>query len=182
MAEKMESYNEKNIIFIGFMGVGKTTVGQIVAEKLSRPFIDIDNEIEKAFNKSIPDIFAEDGEAAFREKERELMRQHCLDRLKVISIGGGAFQNEEIRKICMDHAIVIFLDISWESWRERMDSLVDTRPVLQNSTDDEIKDLFYRRKAVYAEHHLRIDSDEQSSEEIADYVTKELKHNKSLRN
>lgn len=173
--ESIVSHRQQNLIFIGFMGVGKTTVGRRVAEKLNRPFIDIDNEIEKAFQKTIPEIFAEDGEPAFREKERALIKYHLNNSEKVISIGGGAFQNEETRKLCLDNSLVIFLDVSWEVWRKRMDKLVDTRPVLQNSTDQEIENLFYRRKKAYAEHHLRIDTDQQTSEEIADYITELVK-------
>src|SRR4051812_1123463 len=88
------AWREKNIVFIGFMGAGKTTIGKLVAKKLYRDFIDIDEKIEKEYNMPIPKIFAEIGEKAFREKEKELIQSQCDYKLKIISVGGGAFLQE----------------------------------------------------------------------------------------
>ena len=92
---------EKSIVFIGFMGVGKTTIGKLVAEKLCRDFIDADEEIEKEFAMPATKIFETFGEKTFREKEESLIVGLTQQPLKVISLGGGAFLNENIRKACL---------------------------------------------------------------------------------
>lgn len=168
------SFREKNIIFIGFMGVGKTTIGKLVAEKLYRSFIDIDSEIETEFNMSIPDIFDKYGEKVFREKEKELILKHSNERLKVISIGGGAFLQEEIRDVCLRTSIVFLLDMSWESWEKRIDKLIDSRPILQNLSREGMRELFYKRQNIYAQHHLKYNTDHQSSEEVSDKIIESL--------
>src|SRR5699024_6552233 len=95
--------------------------------------------------------------------------------LKVIALGGGAFLQEEIRQYCLDHSIVFYLDISWESWKERLHMLVDSRPVLQNKSMEEIEALFQERKAIYNEHNSRFVTDDTKSEEVADYIIHSLK-------
>src|SRR5690625_1814071 len=120
MLSDRTSIREKSLVFIGFMGVGKTTVAQLVAKKLYRDFIDIDEEIEKEFNLPTTEIFKQIGEKKFREKEKEYVLHYCKQPLKVISLGGGAFMQEEIRKACLEHSIVFYLDISWDSWKEQI--------------------------------------------------------------
>jgi shikimate kinase len=169
------SLREKNIVFIGFMGVGKTTVGKLVAQKLYRSFIDIDKEIEEKYNMSIPQIFEKVGEKAFREEEKNLVKQYCSQKLKVISLGGGAFLQEEIRKICLDNSIVFALDISWDSWKNRLHMLIDSRPVLQNKSATEIEELFYKRQKSYSYHHSKVFTDNLEAEAVADYIIEALK-------
>ena len=169
------SLREKNIVFIGFMGVGKTTVGKLVAQKLYRSFIDIDLEIEKEYKMTIPKIFEKIGEEAFREEEKKLVTKFVSQKLKVISLGGGAFLQEEIRKLCLANSIVIVLDMSWDSWKERLSVIIDSRPVLQSKTIEEIEKLFYERKEIYSCYHSKITIDNLEAEEIATYVTDSLK-------
>jgi shikimate kinase len=170
------SLREKNIVFIGFMGAGKTTIGKLVAKKLYRDFIDIDEEIEKEYNMPIPKIFAEIGEKAFREKEKELIQNLCHYKLKIISVGGGAFLQEEIRKVCLNSSIVFYLDITWDAWKNRLGSIIDSRPVLQGKSMDEIEELFYKRKEIYKNnYHSSIEISNQSMDELADSIVKTLK-------
>jgi shikimate kinase len=164
------SLGDKSIVFIGFMGVGKTTIGQLVAGKLNRTFIDIDHEIEKEFQMPATQIFKIYGEKTFREKETCLISQYSSENKTIISVGGGAFLQEEIKEICLSKCVVIFLDISWESWKERLNSILDTRPVLQGRTMEEIKELFYIRQESYSEHHLKIQIDGLDPDSIADYI------------
>lgn len=166
---------EKSIVFIGFMGVGKTTIGQLVAKKLYRSFIDIDKEIEEKFNMSIPKIFETLGEQTFRETEKAVISEYCQQKLKVISLGGGAFLQEEIRDICLSNSIVFYLDVSWDSWKDRLDILIDSRPVLQGRTIEEIEELFHKRKNSYSQHHSKFNTDDLDPEEAADYIVKSLK-------
>jgi len=169
------SVKEKSLVFIGFMGVGKTTVAQLVAKKLYRDFIDIDMEIEKDYNMATTEIFKLIGEEKFREKEKEYVLHYCKQPLKVISLGGGAFMQEEIRETCLEHSIVFYLDISWDSWKERLHMLVDSRPVLQNKSIEDIETLFHERKKTYEEHNSAFMTDNIDAEEVADYIIDSIK-------
>jgi shikimate kinase len=167
---------EKNIVLIGFMGVGKTTIGQLIAKKLYRDFIDIDQYIEEKYEMPISQLFKEQGEQHFRKIERETVIDICeKNRCKIVSLGGGAFQQEEIRNVCLANCIVLFLDLSWESWKERFDLIIDSRPVLQNRTPDQIQGLFEERQHAYSMHNSKISADNQTPDEIADYIVNALK-------
>lgn len=161
---------EKSIILIGFMGVGKTTAGKLLAEKLKRGFVDVDQEIEDEYQMPIKDIFQRFGEEAFRQIEKETVIYYAKQRHKVISLGGGAFMQKEIRDACLEKGIVLHLDISWEIWRNRMGELIDNRPVLQSKTMKEIETLFYDRRNTYSENHSKIWTDACSEEEVAEKI------------
>jgi len=167
---------QKNIVLIGFMGVGKTTVGQLVAGKLYRDFIDVDQELEKQHNMSVSEIFASMGEKNFREMEEKYICELVTNtRLKVISLGGGAFVNERIRKMCLDTCIVFYLDLSWENWKKRLHLIMNNRPVLQDKSLEEIEELFYRRQNDYENNNSKIATDDLNPEEVADYLVSSLK-------
>ncbi len=169
------SLKEKSIVFIGFMGVGKTTIGQLVAKKLYRDFIDIDEVIEKEYGMPVTEIFKKIGEKAFREKEKEIITGLCKKKLQVLSLGGGAFLQEEVRNVCLSECIVFFLDLSWESWKERISLIIDSRPVLQGKSLEEIEELFKKRQELYSAHHSKVTTDNKEVEEIADYIVDSLK-------
>lgn len=175
MNKGLHSVREKSLVFIGFMGVGKTTVAQLVAKKLYRDFIDIDQEIEKEFGMPTTEIFKKIGEAVFREKEKDYVLHYCKQPLKVISLGGGAFMQEDIRNACLDHSIVFYLDISWDSWKERLHMLVDSRPVLQNRSIEDIETLFNERRTLYEDHNSKLVTDNFNEEEVADYIIDSVK-------
>ncbi|MBZ5752556.1 MULTISPECIES: shikimate kinase [Metabacillus] len=174
MRNKM-SLREKSIVFIGFMGVGKTTIGERVAKKLYRDFVDIDKEIEKEYNMPTSEIFKTVGEKVFREKEKSMISDYSQQSLKIISVGGGAFLQEEIRNICLTNCLVFFLDLSWDSWKERISLLIDSRPVLQGKTLEEIETLFYERQEIYSLYHSKIKTDNQEVEDVADFIVESLK-------
>jgi shikimate kinase len=175
MINNKMSLREKSIVFIGFMGVGKTTIGELVAKKLYRDFVDIDKEIEKEYNMPTSEIFKTVGEKVFREKEKSIINHFSNQRLKIISVGGGAFLQEEIRKICLSNCIVFYLDLSWESWKERISLIIDSRPVLQGRTLDEIEELFYSRQEIYSQHHSKVETDNLDIESVADFIVDSLK-------
>ncbi|MBN6188875.1 shikimate kinase [Aneurinibacillus sp. BA2021] len=166
----------KNIVLIGFMGAGKTTVGRMLAEKLGRTFIDSDQEVEAIEGMPISRLFKEKGEAYFREAERKLITRLCTQQHgNVLSLGGGAYLQEEIKNVCLTHGIVVFLSISWDAWMNRYASLIDERPILQNRTLEEVRALFDARQAAYAAHHLIVHIDEQRPEDIVAFLLRELK-------
>lgn len=166
---------QKSIVLTGFMGVGKTTIGELVAEKLYRSFVDIDQEIEKHFNMSTTEIFNVHGEVVFRAHERKMIESFCSERLKIISIGGGAFMQPEVREVCLKNCTVLFLDMSWDKWLERFDILVDSRPILQSRNIDDIEKLFYERQETYAHNHSTLRLDDLSAEEASDQIVASLK-------
>src|SRR5699024_3552475 len=102
--------------------------------------------IEKEFRLPTTEIFDKIGEAAFREKEKEYSIYYCKQKLKVVSLGGGAFMQPEIREACLKNSIVFYLDISWKAWKKRLNLLIDSRPILQNRSITEIESLFYERR------------------------------------
>lgn len=157
------------------MGVGKTTIGKLVAKKLFRDFTDVDEEIEKEYDMPVTQIFNKIGEKAFREKEKNVITSLCKKKLQIISLGGGAFLQEEIRKVCLSSCIVFFLDLSWENWKDRISLIIDSRPVLQGKSIEEIEELFYKRQNLYSVHHSKIETDNQEVDEIADYIVDSIK-------
>jgi shikimate kinase len=175
--ERVEAgLRDKSIVLIGFMGAGKTTIGQLVAEKLSRPFIDIDKEIENEYGMPITDIFTKMGEKVFREKEKEVIMNFSEKKRNVLSLGGGAFLQEEVRKACLKNCLVFYLDVSWDVWKERIHLLIDSRPVLKDRSLEDIEALFHTRRAIYSDHHWRIETDNREPEDIANNIVESLKY------
>lgn len=169
-----QNTENKNIIFIGFMGAGKTTVGKLVAEKLNRQFIDTDELIEEEFKMPPSQIFKVYGEKVFREKEKSLITSLNEEKNLVLSLGGGAFLQEDIRTVCLSKATVILLDISFECWKERLDLIIDSRPVLHGKTIEEMEQLYNNRREIYSNHQLKISTDNKSPEQIADEILEKV--------
>ncbi|GAB3801071.1 shikimate kinase [Virgibacillus kimchii] len=163
-------HEEKSIVLIGFMGVGKSTLGKELANRLRRNFIDIDQEIEKMYGMETTKIFKVHGEEAFRQKEQELSIYYAKQPGYIISLGGGAFMNEAIRHLCLSHCVIIYLDLSWEYWKDRISILVDSRPILQQKNMEEIRELFQERKTLYLNHHIKINMDELNIEDSVQAV------------
>jgi shikimate kinase len=158
------------------MGVGKTTVGLQLAKKLYRDFIDVDQEIEKQHHMPVAQIFKSLGEKEFRQMEKDFIVDLCENsRLKIVSLGGGAFMQEEIRNACLSTSLVFFLDLSWDSWKNRIHLIKDSRPVLQEKSWEEIEELFYSRQKTYSLSHSKVSTDNLKPEEIADYIVATLK-------
>jgi shikimate kinase len=177
MIENIEiPFRERNIVLIGFMGVGKTTIGQLVAKKLYRDFIDVDEEIEKIHKMPITQIFKELGEAKFRQMERDFIVNTCTNtRLKIVSLGGGAYLQKEIREVCLSKCNVFLLDLSWDSWKDRLPLIVDSRPVLQNKELEEIEDLFFKRQSAYSIHDSKFSTNGLDPETVANHIVESLK-------
>ncbi|MFN3513174.1 MAG: shikimate kinase [Phenylobacterium sp.] len=119
----------RTIALVGLMGVGKSSVGRRLANALGLPFRDADAEVEAAAGRSIPDIFADLGEPAFREGERRVIARLLEDPPHVLATGGGAFMNAETRKLIKDKALSVWLKTDLEVLARRV-SRKDTRPLL----------------------------------------------------
>ncbi|WP_024864434.1 shikimate dehydrogenase [Butyrivibrio sp. FCS014] len=165
----LEVTGSRNIILEGFMGSGKTTVSQLLSDKLDLDLMDTDEAIETTEGRSISDIFAEDGEEAFRKMETELLETIVKDHWRdmVISLGGGLPLREENRSLLKEAGKVIYLKASPETVYERIKGDT-TRPLLQCEDPlSKIKELQAARSDLYdAAADLVIDTDGKSPEEI----------------
>ena len=121
------------VILIGFMGVGKTSVGKKLAKKLNFDFIDTDYEIEILANKTIPDIFEQDGEKHFRKLESNILEKFIKKEDVVISTGGGIITTKENYNILKNEENVIFLDASVETIISHLQNERNKRPLLKES-------------------------------------------------
>src|SRR5690625_7133610 len=110
----------KSIVLIGFMGVGKTTIGNILAKRLVYDFIDVDKKIEKKLQMSIPQIFSQYGEAVFRNSERDLFFQNVHEHNKGVWLVAGAFFKEKIKKVCLGDCTLIYLKMCWSYWKREL--------------------------------------------------------------
>jgi len=158
----------RNIIFIGFMGSGKSTVGRAMSKRLYRLFFDTDAMIEDRENKSISDIFKEDGEDFFRKKEAEVSYLlHKFVQTSVIATGGGLPTAIDDLK---DLGIVYFLDIDFDLMLTRMRKEdIEQRPLLQDI--DKARDLYNSRKEIYKSNsHCTIKIKDQDISEIVEEV------------
>jgi shikimate kinase len=133
------------IVLAGFMGAGKTTVGRLLAGSLGVPFLDSDHVIEARAGRSIPEIFAADGEPAFRGLEHEVIADLLGGPDVVLALGGGAAEHEETRKL-LALVPVVFLRVSYAEAMARV-ARDGTRPMLARP---DITQVFQRRQAVYA--------------------------------
>lgn len=161
------------IFLCGFMGCGKTTVGEILAEKLHLPLIDTDAYIVEQEEKSIPDIFAQEGEPYFRKIEAEAIRQLCTQEA-VISCGGGAMLNPDSAAYARKNGAVVLLDESFGVCYERIKD--DTnRPIVQRSTPAELEELFQKRAGIYRAHASHVIAGGGSPEEMAERIVAAVK-------
>ena len=120
-----------NIALFGFMGVGKTAIGQVLAEKTGYTFIDVDDEIVARAGKSIPRIFEEDGEERFRAIEKTLALEVAAGDRQVIACGGGTILNQESRRGLAESSKMILLTAEPATILERVEAQGGTRPLLQ---------------------------------------------------
>ena len=148
----------RTITLVGLMGVGKSSVGRRLAHALGLPFKDADNEIEAAAGRSIPDIFAEMGEPAFREGERRVIARLLDDPPHVLATGGGAFMNEETRRLIKERSISIWLKADLDVLARRV-SRKDTRPLLSGKDPLAVlSDLAEKRYPIYAQADLMVET------------------------
>lgn len=150
----------KNIILTGFMGVGKSTIGRLVATKLGRKFVDMDTLIEQREGRSIPQIFAEAGEACFRRLEADLCHELARQQNLVIATGGGALVSEENLRVMETGGLVICLDCDPAVLWQRVGHS-DNRPMLADRDEGRLarlSALLEQRGSAYAriQHHLDV--------------------------
>jgi shikimate dehydrogenase len=173
----LEVAGARNIILEGFMGSGKTTVSEALAERLDLELMDTDAAIEESEKRSISSIFEKEGEETFRDMETELLKMIVNDHLRnmVISLGGGLPIREENRRLLKEAGKVVYLKASPETVYERIKGDT-TRPLLQSEDPmARIKELQASRIEIYeAASDITIDTDDKTPSEIVDEIIREL--------
>ncbi len=165
----------KNIVLIGFMGTGKSSCGKSLANRLGCAFIDLDKYIENKEGMSIPEIFAAKGEAFFREKEREAVREVTGRKGTVIATGGGTIKDEENFAALKERGVIICLTADIDTILARTERRGE-RPMLDEQADRRkgIEELLANRQAMYARADFSVDtsylSPMQVTEEIMDFL------------
>ena len=148
------------IALVGLMGAGKSSVGRRLAAVLGLPFRDADEEVERAAGRSVAEIFAELGEAAFRDGERRVISRLLDEPPHVLATGGGAFMNAETRQLLLERSITVWLKADIDLLARRVARKTD-RPLLQGKDPREVLEALAKvREPVYAEAHVTVDSDE----------------------
>ena len=141
--------SKENLVFLGMMGSGKSSIGSLVAKKLKLNFVDIDKEIEKNLNITIKKIFEVKGENYFRKIEEQTTLKKLKLNSTVISLGGGAFTNNSIRKEILKNHLSFWLNWDDETLLNRIKNS-KKRPLAINATDTELIDLIKKRSNIYS--------------------------------
>ncbi len=158
---------DRPVVLVGLMGVGKSTVGRRLAALLGSDFIDVDEEIERAANRSIAEIFDSHGEAYFRDGERRVIARLMEEAHGVVATGGGAFADPQTRALILDRALAVWLDCDIDTLVERT-ARRNTRPLLRHGDPRGIlQQLKQQRETAYAQAQIRIVTDEGPHAETA---------------
>lgn len=157
---------QRNIVLVGFMGTGKTTVGRILAHRLNWTFTDTDAYIQEQTGMTISRMFEEHGEVYFRQRETEALRALLQGHGQVVSTGGGAVLLEENRRLMLENGLVVAM-LAEESViveRVRGDK---GRPLLQGNVEERVRTLVESRRHAYDFAPVRLHTDRLSPEEAA---------------
>ena len=168
--------SKENLVFLGMMGSGKSSIGSLVAKKLNLNFVDVDKEIEKELGLSISKIFETKGEDYFRKFEEKKTLKILKNNSTVISLGGGAFINKIIRKEVLKNHISFWLNWENETLINRIKNS-KKRPIAFKSTDNELIDLIKKRSNIYSKALYEIKCDKMSKNEIVKKVLKNYETN-----
>ena len=159
----MES--NKNLVFLGMMGSGKTTLGKIVSKKLNKEFIDVDQAIEQQEGMVISEIFEKKGEPFFRILEEKISLHSLKKKNSVISLGGGAFLNKKIQKEILKNHISIWL--KWDS-KNLISRIKNSqkRPIAIKLSDNDLNKLINERSKIYSKAKYQIRCDRLTKSEL----------------
>ena len=172
---------KSNIVLIGFMGTGKTVVGKALAKKLNWEFIEVDSLIEQKAGKTIPEIFQQDGEIAFRELEIEVAKEVSQGENTVIACGGGVVLNQINIDRLRQKSSIIYLTASPAIILKRVSSDEEERPLLKTSDKAaKIRELLKFRKPFYERAaDIKIDTSKLGVDATVEQVIEKMKHDES---
>ena len=149
----------KSLVLTGMMGVGKSTIGRLIAKRLKIKFIDVDKIIEKKEKKTIKRIFEDHGEKYFRKLEEKTTLKILKNNKSVIALGGGAFINNEIRRKVLNSCVSIWLKVDLDTLIKRYNKN-DRRPLLdKKKLNIDVKKIYQSRKKIYSLANFKINCD-----------------------
>ena len=163
--------SKENLVFLGMMGSGKTSIGLLVAKKLKLNFIDIDHEIEKELGIKISDIFETRGEIYFRSIEEKITLKTLKKNNIVVSLGGGAFLNNNIKKEVLKNHYSFWLNWNYKTLIRRINNS-KKRPLAFGINRIELIELIKKRSNIYSKALYRIDCEKLSKTVIVNKITK----------
>ena len=163
--------SKENIVFLGMMGSGKTSIGSIVSRRLNLNFFDIDQAIENFEKMKIAKIFQSKGERFFRDIEKKITLDILRNKKGVIALGGGAFMNKVVKKEVLENHLSFWLN--WDN-----DTLINRiknskkRPLAINSSRNKLKEIIKKRSLIYSKALYKINCENYTKQEIAKQVIK----------
>ena len=160
----------KNLALTGMMGVGKSTIGKILAKKLNYTFVDVDKLIEIKEGSSINLIFKNKSEGYFRKIEKDITLSELKKNNSVVSLGGGAFLNSSIRKSVKKLSISFWLDLPTDELIKRLKKSKQRPLLFEKNTAETVKKIYFNRKKIYNEADHRIKCKSLGSKEIAKII------------
>ena len=163
--------SKENLVFLGMMGSGKSSIGLLVSKKLNIDFIDVDKQIEKKIGLTISKIFEIEGEKYFREIEEIETLRSLKSKRTVISLGGGAFLNDKIKKEVLENHVSFWLDWDIKTLVNRIKGN-KKRPIVHKSSKTEIEELIKNRSMIYSKAMYKINCEKLTQNEIAKKVIK----------
>lgn len=165
---------DRSVVLVGLMGAGKTSIGRRLAVRLGLPFVDADQEIERAAGCSVEDYFARFGEAAFREGERRVIARLLDESPRVIATGGGAFMDESTRTAIARRGCSVWLKADLETLCRRVKRR-NNRPLLKRGDPRQVlAELMERRYPVYASADVVVESRDGPHETVVEDVVRAL--------
>ncbi|MEM9399573.1 MAG: shikimate kinase [Verrucomicrobiota bacterium] len=166
---------QKHVALVGLMGSGKSSVGRAVAGLMRRPFVDTDEEVESMVGCKIKDIFARDGEAAFREIEEKVVSDVVDSEAQVIATGGGVVLSPSNRQSLWSYSVVFYLRAGAQCLIERIGK-DSNRPLLHvTCPQDKLEKLLQERGSLYEQAHVIIDVQKLSIDAIAEKIIREFR-------
>lgn len=162
----------RRIVLTGFMGSGKTTVGPLVAQRLGWKFVDVDDVIAAEAGRSISEIFAREGEAAFRKQERDTIARLAGEGGLVLALGGGAIEDVQTRSLLTNAAdgLLVHLEVELATTRARCRGTENLRPILADEAN--LASRYERRLPLYRAAHVTIRVDELTPEQVAEQIVR----------
>ena len=162
---------KKNLVLLGMMGVGKTGIGKYVARRLKINFFDIDKLIEKKNEMKITEIFKTKGEIYFRKEEEFVTIKYLNKKGSIISLGGGGFINDKIRKKVLTECISVWLNVNLETIYKRLEKS-NKRPLVYKNNPNNIEKIFIERKKIYSLAAHEINCDNLNINQISNKIIK----------
>lgn len=179
-AEVKRRLGSRPVVLVGLMGCGKSAIGRRLATRMGLPFVDADEEIEKAHKKTINEIFADHGEPYFRDGERRVIQRLLASGPQVLATGGGAFMNAETRASIAQSGVSVWLKAELPVLLRRV-AKRDTRPLLKSGDPETImRNLMDQRYPVYSGADITVESRDVAHEVIVCEILEALRANPAL--